>query len=168
MDLKRDRGEGGIPQHRGRKREDSIDAERIRAYILTLPHAVETMQWGANLVFWVGDKAIGGKMFALVNLDGDGKAVISYAAGPERYSDLLEIEGIIPAPYMARIFWVAAERWDVFRTSQWEQELLAAHTLTFNKLPPRTRTVLNLSPTQQKRLITQRRKFLAAKAAKTP
>ena len=59
----------------------NIDAERIRAYLLTLPHAVETMQWGANLVFWVGDKTIGGKMFALVNLDGDGKAVISYAAG---------------------------------------------------------------------------------------
>jgi predicted DNA-binding protein (MmcQ/YjbR family) len=123
------------------------------------------MQWGANLVFWVGDKAIGGKMFALVNLDGDGKAVISYAAGPEHYNELLEIEGIIPAPYMARIFWVAAERWDVFRTTDWEQELLAAHTLTLNKLPPRTRTVLNLSPTQQKRLIAERRKLLAAKAA---
>jgi predicted DNA-binding protein (MmcQ/YjbR family) len=146
-----------------------MDAEHIRAYILTLPHAVETMQWGANLVFWVGDKAIGGKMFALVNLDGDGKAVISYAAGPERYNDLLEIEGIIPAPYMARIFWVAAERWDVFRTTGWEQELLAAHTLTFNKLPPRTRSVLARPPTQQKRLIADRRKLLAAKAvAKTP
>jgi hypothetical protein len=66
---------------------------------------------------------------------------------------------------MARIFWVAAERWDVFRTTQWEQELYAAHTLTFNKLPPRTRTVLNLSPTQQKRRIAERRKLLAAKAA---
>jgi predicted DNA-binding protein (MmcQ/YjbR family) len=142
-----------------------LDAERIRAYILTLPHAVETMQWGANLVFWVGDKAIGGKMFALVNLDGDAKGVISYSAGPERYNDLLEIEGIIPAPYMARIFWVAAERWDVFRTTEWEQELLAAHTLTFNKLPARTRAVLAMPPTQQKRLIADRRKLLAAKAA---
>ena len=83
-----------------------MDAERIRAYLLTLPHTVETMQWGANLVFWVGDKAIGGKMFALVNLDDDGKAVISYSAGRERYFELLEIEGIIPAPYMARISWV--------------------------------------------------------------
>ena len=146
-----------------------MDAERIRAYLLTLPHAVETMQWGANLVFWVGDKTIGGKMFALVNLDGDGKAVISYSAGAERYSELLEIEGIIPAPYMARIYWVAAERWNVFRNLEWEQELSAAHTLTFNKLPPRTRAVLALSPTQQKRLIADRKKLLAAKAAaKTP
>jgi predicted DNA-binding protein (MmcQ/YjbR family) len=150
----------------GKKRGGLIDAERIRAYILILPHAVETMQWGANLVFWVGDKAIGGKMFALVNLDGEGKGVISYSAGPERYNDLLEIEGIFPAPYMARIFWVAAERWDVFRTTQWEQELLAAHILTFNKLPTRTRASLTLPPTQQKRLIADRKKLLAAKTTK--
>jgi predicted DNA-binding protein (MmcQ/YjbR family) len=130
------------------------------------------MQWGANLVFWVGDKAIGGKMFALVNLDRDDSVerkptpVISYAAGPQRYSELLEIEGIIPAPYMARIYWVAVERWDVFRSAEWEGELTAAHTLTFNKLPPRTRAVLDMPATQQKRLIADRRKFLAAKAAK--
>jgi predicted DNA-binding protein (MmcQ/YjbR family) len=123
------------------------------------------MQWGANLVFWVGDKAIGGKMFALVNLDGDGRAVISYAAGPERYSELLETEGIIPAPYMARIFWVAVERWDVFRTPEWERELRAAHTITFNKLPPRTRAVLAMPAAQQRRLIADRKKLLAARAA---
>ena len=143
-----------------------MDAERIRAYLLTLPHAVETMQWGANLVFWVGDKTIGGKMFALVNLDGDGKAVISYAAGRERYSELLEVEGIIPAPYMARIFWVAIERWDVFRTTEWERELRAAHTITFNKLPQRTRAVLATPATQQRRLIAERKKLLAQRAAK--
>jgi predicted DNA-binding protein (MmcQ/YjbR family) len=141
-----------------------MDVERIRAYILTLPHAVETMQWGANLVFWVGDKAIGGKMFALINLDGDGMAVISYSAGPERYAELLETDGIIPAPYMARIHWVAVERWNVFRTPQWEQELQAAHALTFAKLPPKVRTTLAMPAAQQKRLIADRRKFLDAKA----
>jgi predicted DNA-binding protein (MmcQ/YjbR family) len=149
-----------------------MDPERLRAYLLTLPHAVETMQWGANLVFWVGDKALGGKMFALVNLDRDDarernktSPVISYAAGPQRYSELLEIEGIIPAPYMARIYWVAAERWTVFRTTEWEQQLTAAHTLAFNKLPPRTRAILALPPTRQKRLLADRKKLLAARAA---
>jgi predicted DNA-binding protein (MmcQ/YjbR family) len=105
-------------------------------------------------------------MFALANLDGDGRAVISYAAGAERYSELLEIEGIIPAPYMARIFWVAVERWDVFRTTEWERELRAAHSITFNKLPPRTRAVLAMTATQQRRLIADRRKLLAKRAAK--
>jgi predicted DNA-binding protein (MmcQ/YjbR family) len=147
-----------------------MDVERIRAYLLTLPHAVETMQWGANLVFWVGDKTIGGKMFALVNLDGDGSAVISYSAGPERYSELLETDGILPAPYMARIYWVAVERWNVFRTPEWERELGAAHALTFAKLPPRTRAALAMPAKEQKRMIADRKKLLAAKAkaAKKP
>ena len=142
-----------------------MDAERIRGFLLGLPHVVETMQWGANLVFWVGDKAIGGKMFALVNLDGDGRAVISYAAGPERYSELLEIEGVIPAPYMARIFWVAVERWDVFRWAEWERELRAAHAITSAKLPPKTRAMLVMPLKEQRKLLRERKALLAARAA---
>ena len=41
-----------------------MDSESARAFLLRLPHVEETLQWGNNLVFWVGDKAIGGKMFA--------------------------------------------------------------------------------------------------------
>jgi predicted DNA-binding protein (MmcQ/YjbR family) len=130
---------------------------------------LETVQFG-GLVFWVGDKAIGGKMFAWMRLEqNDSRTrVISFAAGPERYAELVEIDGVFPAPYVARIFWVAVERWNVFRTAEWEQELLAAHDLTFNKLPPRVRAVLTLPPTQQKKLIAERKKLLAKKAgAKT-
>lgn len=152
-----------------------MDAERLRAYLLTLPHVVDTMQWGANLVFWVGDKAIGGKMFALINLDEPtptqsatrkSHPIISYAAGPARFSELLEIEGLIPAPYMARIHWIAAERWDVFSTAEWHRELRAAHALTLAKLPPRTRKVLALPSAELKRLITTRRTLLATSKAK--
>lgn len=143
-----------------------MDAERLRAFLLNLPHVVETMQWGANLVFWVGDKAIGGKMFALANLDGDGKAVISYSAGPMSYPDLLEIDGLFPAPYMARIYWIAAERWNVFRPSEWEEQLRAAYDLTFAKLPPKTRAILDMPMKQQKRLIADRRRLLASQKKK--
>lgn len=119
-----------------------MDAEQIRTLLLQMPHVTETMQWGANLVFWVGDKTVGGKMFALVNLDGDGRAIISYCAGPERYSELLEREEIIPAPYLARAYWVAVERWNVFRSAEWQSELAAAHALVFTKLPKRLRESL--------------------------
>jgi predicted DNA-binding protein (MmcQ/YjbR family) len=141
-----------------------MDAERVREFLLGLPHVAETVQWGGRLVYWVGDKAIGGKIFAVVNLDGTGR-VISYCAGPERYSELLEIEGVIPAPYMARIFWVAVERWDVFRWAEWEQELTAAHEIVFGKLPPRTKAVLTMPLKEQKRLIRERKALLAARAA---
>jgi len=143
-----------------------MDVERIRAYLLTLPHVVETQQFG-GLVFWVGDKAIGGKMFAWMRLEENNSRtrVISFLAGQEHYSELLEIDGIFPAPYVARIFWVAVERWDVFRNSEWERELSAAHTLTFAKLPQRTRATLALPAAQQRRLIADRKKLLAKRAA---
>ena len=138
-----------------------MDAEKLREMLLKLPHVAETMQWGANLVFWVGDKTIGGKMFALVDLDGKGGPVISYAAGPERFAELVEQEGIRPAPYLARAYWVAVERWDVFRTSEWMSELEAAHAIVHAKLPKRTRDVLAMANSKQ--TIAARKKKPAAR-----
>jgi predicted DNA-binding protein (MmcQ/YjbR family) len=124
-----------------------MDAERARAFLLTLPHVAETLQWGDNLVFWVGDKSIGGKMFALVNLSADAHGVISFAAGPERFAELIEIENLKPAPYLARAHWVAAERWDALRPTEWQSELRNAHAVVFAKLPKRTReTLLSAAP----------------------
>ncbi|MBS1823535.1 MAG: MmcQ/YjbR family DNA-binding protein [Acidobacteria bacterium] len=120
-----------------------MDAERMRAMLLKLPHVAETMQWGANLVFWAGDKAIGGKMFAIVDLESEGGPVISYAAGPERFAELLEQEGVRPAPYLARAYWVAVERWDVFRAQEWARELEAAYAIVYAKLTKRTREALD-------------------------
>lgn len=138
-----------------------MDVEAIRAFILSLPHVKETMQWGDNVVFWVGDKAIGGKMFALLNLDYvKYSQVIGYAAGPERYAELLEIDGVSPAPYMARLHWVAVRAWNVFRPAQWKSELTAAHDLIYAKLPPRTKAVLALPKRERDALIAERKRLL--------
>ncbi len=126
---------------------------------------METQQWGDNLVFWVGDKAIGGKMFALINLDASGHGVVSYAAGPERFAELVEMDGLVPAPYMARIFWVAAERWGALRNAEWEAELSAAHALTHAKLPRGVLAVLAMPEKERKRVIAERKKVIAAKEA---
>lgn len=121
-----------------------MDAESTRAFLLSLPFVKETLQWGNNLVFWVGDKAAGGKMFALINLDGDGRAVMSFAAGPEGSAELQEIDGIFPAPYLARAHWVALERWDVLRKSELEARLRSAREIVEAKLPKRTRDALSM------------------------
>jgi predicted DNA-binding protein (MmcQ/YjbR family) len=136
-----------------------MNAESAREFLLKLPHVVETEQWG-GLVFWVGDKAVGGKMFVMMNLDGD-QLPIFYPAGQERMVTLLELEGIVPAPYMARIHWVAAERWGVFRNAEWESELRLAHAITYEKLPPRTKAVLALPKAELKKTVAARRALLA-------
>ncbi len=141
-----------------------MDNEQVRAFCLALPHVTETVNWGHHLVFFVGDKAIGGKMFALIHLDDAGTGVVWFHAGPERYAELLEIEGIVPAPYMARAHWVTVMGWDVLRTRDLQEELRLAHTLVYGKLPKRTRTILAMPEKERKQLIRERKKLLAEKS----
>lgn len=141
-----------------------MDAERARAFLLTLPHVAETLQWGDNVVFWVGDKAVGGKMFALVNLSTDSRGVISFAAGPERAAELCELDDFRPAPYLARAHWVAAQSWGALRTSEWQDELRNAHAVIFAKLPKRTRDVLAMPAKQREAVIAARRKLLSERS----
>jgi predicted DNA-binding protein (MmcQ/YjbR family) len=138
-----------------------MDSESTRTFLLGLPFAEETLQWGNNLVFWVGNKAIGGKMFALLNLDADSNGVLSFAAGPEGSAELLEIDGIFPAPYLARAHWVAMERWNALRKTDLEARLRAARDIVEAKLPKHTRDVLGMPAAERKKLIAARQKELS-------
>ncbi len=83
-----------------------MNAETAREFIRSLPHVVETAsdtkRWGDKIVFRVGDQAVGGKMFAQFDLEADGRAILSFAADPEGFRELIEFDGVIPAPYRAR------------------------------------------------------------------
>lgn len=103
-------------------------------------------------------------MFCMMNPESGGPPM-SFAAGEQRFAELSEQEGMIPAPYFARLFWVSAERWGALRDGEWEQDLTAAHTRTFAKLPPKTVAVLALPKAEQRRVITERRSALAVKEA---
>ena len=140
-----------------------MDNERIRQICLALPHAAETLNWGQVLVYWVGDREIGGKSFAMTNVDGIGDVVLSFRCGPERFHELVEIDGICPAPYSANSNWVALERWDALRPHELEAELAHAHALIYEKLPKRTKAVLALPEKERAKLIRERKKLLAAR-----
>ena len=118
------------------------------------------------MLFWVGDKAIGGKMFAVIDVDGTGDGVLSFHCGAERFHELVEMDGVIPAPYSAHNFWVLVERWDAMRARQYEEELRLAHALIYDKLPKRTKTVLAMPEKERAGMIRERKKLLAEKEAK--
>lgn len=141
-----------------------MDNERIREICLALPHACETLNWGHHLVYWAGDREIGGKMFAMTDLDGTGTGVLWFHCGAERFHELLEREGIIPAPHLARAHWIAVERWDILRPREIEDELKRAHALIFEKLAPKTKAVLELPEKARGKATQERKKLLAAKA----
>ncbi len=132
-------------------------------FLKSLPDVVETMQWSANLVFWVGDKAVGGKMFALVDLDGDlSHGVACWCVGADRFDEVLENEGLFPARYLARAKWVAAREWGAMRNSEWEEEFRAAHEVVRAKLPKKVTGFLELPEKEQKKLVAAAREKAAA------
>jgi predicted DNA-binding protein (MmcQ/YjbR family) len=140
-----------------------MDNERIRSICLGLPHVVEALKWKHYLAYWIGDRELGGKMFAMTDLDNVRTGVFSFHCGTERFHDLLEIEGICLAPYMFNHSWVALEQWDALRPSQLQDELARAHALIYEKLPNRVKAVLDLPEKERAKLIRERKKLLAAR-----
>lgn len=141
-----------------------MDNERIREICLALPHVSETVNWGHHLVYWVGDRAIGGKMFALTDLDGTGTGVLLFHCGADRFHELLETDGLIASPYLAKAYWVTIMRWDVLSTRDYEEELRRAYALIYEKLPRRTKTILAMPEKERTKLINDRKKVLAERA----
>ena len=140
-----------------------MDNERVRSFCLSLPHVAETFAWGHHAVYWVGERDLGGKMFALTDLDGSGEGVLTFHCGMERFHELLERDGIRPAPYLARNFWVMLERWDALRPREIEDELRRAHALIYAKLPARTKTILALPVKERAQVLRDRKARLAAR-----
>jgi len=138
-----------------------MDNEAIREFCLSLPHVAETVNWGHHLVYWAGDRDIGGKMFAMTDLDGTGFGVLWFHCGAERFDELREIEGICASPYLAKAFWVTVERWDVLRPRQIQDELRRAHALVLAKLSKRTQTILAMPEKERNQLIRERKKRVA-------
>ncbi|HEV8139446.1 MAG TPA: MmcQ/YjbR family DNA-binding protein [Pyrinomonadaceae bacterium] len=114
-----------------------MDSESVRAYCLSFPHATENVQWGNDLVF-----KIAGKMFAVMALEGPVKYIMSFKCTEEKFNELIEREGMDPAPYMARNKWVAIERFDVLSDKELKSLLRKSYDLVVEKLPKRVREQL--------------------------
>src|SRR4029453_13095978 len=111
--------------------------ESVREYCLSFPHATERVQWGNDLLF-----CIGGKMFAVAALEASHGVQLSFKCTPENFAELVEGEGIIPAPYMARHHWVGLERFDSLSDRELKPLLTNAYQLTLEKLPKKLRAQL--------------------------
>ncbi|MGI4756683.1 MAG: MmcQ/YjbR family DNA-binding protein [Janthinobacterium lividum] len=148
----------GTPSHK----LAGMGLERTREFLLSMPRVGETLQWDL-LVFWVADKAVGGRMFATLDPEPGGRYVGSFAVPPAIYNDLLEIEGIHPAPYLARAHWVAVERWDVLPERELHEHLRRAYERVLGKLPRSTQRLLEGSDREYRAAVREKR--AAAKAA---
>ncbi len=111
-----------------------MDIESVRAHCLSFPHATEVVRWGNDLVF-----KIGGKMFAVIGLDSASDHCLSFKCTQEKFAELVERDGIVPAPYVARYHWVALEQFNALSAKELKSLLRNAYDLVFEKLPKRAK-----------------------------
>jgi predicted DNA-binding protein (MmcQ/YjbR family) len=109
--------------------------EQIRCYCTSLPHVTEKVQWGDDLVFKVG-----GKMFCVAYLGVP--THLSFRPDDEHRFELLEIEGVIPAPYMARAGWVSVRDMKAVNAAEIKKAIRVSYDHYFAKLPKKAQAAL--------------------------
>ncbi|HWU75183.1 MAG TPA: MmcQ/YjbR family DNA-binding protein [Rhodanobacter sp.] len=102
------------------------------------------IKWGDNLVF-----SIGGKMFVMTHADGREGGRLAFKVADERFLELTDQPGVVPAPYLARARWVSIIEPSRFTTGELRALLLDAYVEVRAKLSRKLQLELGPLPTFQ-------------------
>lgn len=117
----------------------------VRDFCRALPHTTEKVRWEHNLLFCVGDK-----MYCVANLEpGNGPSKVTFKCTPEVFAEMIEREGMIPAPYMARNYWVSVTDIELVRQPELKDCIKASYDLVLARLPKRTQVKFGASTATQ-------------------
>ena len=76
-----------------------MDVEVLRSVCLSFPAVTESVKWGNDLCFCVGEK-----MFCVTSLEPP--HTFSFKVADSEFDELAGSDGFQPAPYLARAKWV--------------------------------------------------------------
>jgi predicted DNA-binding protein (MmcQ/YjbR family) len=113
-----------------------MDIDWIRDLCLSFPQTTEQIQWGDDLVFKVA-----GKIHAITVLN-PAKIWLCFKVSPEKFAELTERPGIIPAPYLARAKWIALETKDALPSDELALLLRESYDMVVAKLSKKIREAL--------------------------
>ncbi|MDC8757761.1 MmcQ/YjbR family DNA-binding protein [Janthinobacterium fluminis] len=105
-----------------------MNLEQAKAVCRAMPAASEDIKWGSNVVF-----SVGLKMFAIFG-GSEAAPTLSFKVEDERFLELTDRPGIIPAPYLARAKWVQIARPKALGDAEAAALLRRAHGLIVAKL----------------------------------
>jgi predicted DNA-binding protein (MmcQ/YjbR family) len=118
-----------------------LSAKQLEALCGHWPGVTRDIKWGADLVF-----SVGGKMFVVTPSDESEGGRLSFKVEDERFLELTDQPGIIPAPYMARAHWVSVIEPQRFATAELEAFIRQAYTLVRAKLTKKMQAALGVWP----------------------
>ncbi|CTQ54475.1 hypothetical protein LP7551_03008 [Roseibium album] len=115
--------------------------DEFDTFCKSLPGTTHVIQWG-NASVW----KVGGKIFAICSRWGDGdEPRFSFKCSDISYSLLIQEEGMIPAPYLARAKWVQMEEEGALSNEDLKAYIVAAHKIITGKLTKKVQKELGLA-----------------------
>lgn len=109
------------------------------------PGVTRDIKWETRLVF-----SVDGKMFAMTAADGGEPAYLYFKVPDERFLELTDRPGIVPAPYLARARWVMMDEPARFATTELAAFVLGSYGLVRAKLGKKRQAELGPLPTIKK------------------
>ncbi len=109
------------------------DVDWIRELCLSLPDTTENIQWGEDLCFKVR-----GKIFTVLNLADGRFPSICFKCSQEVFDELLQQEGVTPAPYVGRYKWVLLSHSNLLTRAKLEELIRRSYALIATKAGKRT------------------------------
>lgn len=82
-------------------------------------------------------------MFCVANLEpAESPGRIAFKCTPETFAELVEVEGLVPAPYMARNHWVSVLDMNALRRAELEELIHHSYRLVLERLPKKAQAAL--------------------------
>ena len=109
-----------------------MNIDQAHAFCASLPATARDIKWGNHATFCVG-----GRMFAMFTLDERDKLVdvVSFKVGDDRFLELTDRDGFVPAPYLARAKWVKLDGMRRLPDAEAKALFTEAHRLIAAKMP---------------------------------
>ena len=123
-----------------------MNLESLRKYCATLPGATRDIKWGADEVY-----SVGAKMFSVFGIEKGKPANVGFKCGPDRFLELTDQDGIIPAPYLARAHWVLVRDAKALSDATARDLVRASHALIFAKLTKKTQASISAAAPASRR-----------------
>ena len=101
------------------------------------PGVTQDIKWEDDLVF-----SVAGKMFAVYCMRGPDKGRLSFKVDSDRFLELTDQPGIVPAHYMARAFWITLVEPERFSRENIEGFMKHSYELVRAKLTKRMQATL--------------------------
>lgn len=107
-----------------------MDAEKLERLVARWPGVTSDVKWGDDLVF-----SVAAKMFVVYCLRGTYAGRVSFKVDDERFLEMTDRHGVLPAPYMARAHWVTVSGEAEMAPGEVDQMIRRSYELVKAKLP---------------------------------